>query len=652
MPVLTLHQELPASLNFELDPKYGVASAELPASLNLGLCQELPASLNFDLAKSPCSGSSGELVEGILSAVLAADCTVLGQSGVGGSLLAEIIPPGAEFLGEWDPDVWRGVAHRPQISHDVGSVRQSCFTVPWQFPDFWRPIRTVVWQDGEFRGSKVDLWLSDLIPVPRPVDISWTFATPAASGMSAAFVLAWPQYLSQCADWETGLAVSTEYADSFVRCWPRPAMKCTGYAAGYLSWFCRTGSWSQAVHQPVPACFPWQPGQHPPFVWPLPIIPGPEPPGPEGDFSGSPDFDLTCLLPDPIWGGIMFNLGVQDVCRQALPVGWQLAITKVIIVTHDLWIKLLSDGTYLPCTAVTLNIDRDSWGWSWSATLPDRRPELVSSQHEVEISIDGHRWKGIVESMQGDRRHGRDAFRIGGRSLAATLAPPYTAPRSRMETNDRTAVQLANDELYNTGWILDWQCVDWLVNGGVFSYSDLAPIGAVKQIAGAVDGIVQAHRTDLTLAVLPRYAVSPWELAGATLDASIPLELVLTEGITWQPRTLMNGVWVSGQSQGVRVRVYRTGTDGSPYSQMIVDPLITHIDAGRERGRNVLAATGSRREVRLSMPLVDSLGVLAPGMIVEVQDSPAWRGYVDAVEIAASRIAVNQSATIEHIQEV
>jgi hypothetical protein len=39
-------------------------------------------------------------------------------------------------------------------------------------------------------------------------------------------------------------------------------------------------------------------------------------------------------------------------------------------------------------------------------------------------------------------------------------------------------------------------------------------------------------------------------------------------------------------------------------------------------------------------------------MIVEVEDSPAWRGYVDAVEIAASRNAVNQSATIEHIQEV
>ena len=85
---------------------------------------------------------------------------------------------------------------------------------------------------------------------------------------------------------------------------------------------------------------------------------------------------------------------------------------------------------------------------------------------------------------------------------------------------------------------------------------------------------------------------------------------------------------------------------------MIVDPLITHIDAGRERGRNVLAATGSRREVRLAMPLVDSLGVLTPGMIVEVEDFPAWRGYVDAVEIAATRAAVNQTATIEHIQEV
>jgi len=623
-----------------LDFRFGTAPVH-----DFDFADAVSPSLDFNF------GGGVATVTGTVSASTALTATLRGTSGTAGTVFASVPLPTAAITGIWDPDTWRGAAHKPRIVHSAGSTRQTCFGVPWQFPDFHHPAKAAVWQDGAASCPEVDLWLSDLIPAPRPRDIPWTVATPLAGQAREPFILAWPRHLSRCGLSAAGSPRSTGYSAPFVRCWPRPATKCTGYADGCQIRFSRRDAWSPATcmgtacRAPT-ACFSWQPGRHPPFIWPVPIVPGPEP-GP--GFSGSLDLNLICLLPDPIWGGIMFNLGAADVCRQALPVGWQPTITKVIIVTHDLWIKLLSDGTYLPCTAVTLSIDRDSWGWSWSANLPERRPELVASQHDVEINIDGHRWQGIVESMQGDRQHGKAAYRIGGRSLAATLAPPYTAPRGRTETSDRTAVQLATDELYDTGWTLDWQSVDWLVNGGVFSYSDLAPIGAIKQIAAAVDGIVQAHRTDLVLAVLPRYAVSPWELAGATLDASIPLELVLTEGITWQPRTLMNGVWVSGQNQGVRVRVYRTGTDGAPYSQMIVDPLITHIDAGRERGRNALAATGSRREVRLSMPLVASLGVLTPGMVVEVEDSPAWRGYVDAVEIAATRAAVNQTATIEHI---
>ncbi|MCK5679952.1 hypothetical protein KAI46_03980, partial [bacterium] len=522
-------------------------------------------------------------------------------------------------------------------------------------PDFWRLQRSTAWQDAKILPVEVKICLGNLDILYQCPALPWTPAQPLSCAYTLPYVLSWPLNLQRCGPYLPATPLSLTRSMPYILCWPLSAETCGPYEEGRETVIVLADQWSEARSLPVRNCSGWQPTQEPTFVWPIPVQ-DPETPDPPVYFSGDPNLNLICLLPDPIWGGVQFNLGIAEICQQALPFGWLppgFIPRRVIIVTHDLFIKLLSDDSLLPCTNIGLSIDRDSWGWSWTANLCARSPELLTTQHTVEISIDGYLWRGIIENMSGSRQHGHTGYTVGGRSLAAQLSAPFTAPRNRTETETRTAIQLADAELLNTGWTLDWQAIDWLVDAGCFSYSDLTPIGAIKQIAESIDAIVQAHPITQTLTVSPRYSVSPWDLATATPDITIPGDILRSESVDFKSPALMRGIWISGQSQGVMTRVYRTGSDGAPYAQMIVDPLITTIAAARERGRSQLSTTGRRREVTLPMVLVPEIGILTPGQTTEITDPDgAWRGYIDAVNIAATRTKVTQTATIEQVLEV
>ncbi len=661
---LNLGRELPASLTLDLGAGDGAAdsgaSAELPASLQLNLGQELPANLTFDLAVAPGGGTNPDEpleITGTISAMARPVATFTGQTGTQGTLDAATPLPTAVFTGDYNSDVFRGLVKTINHHAQAGNACRVDVAVDWQSSDPCRPEQQIVWQDCTGIGANVPIPLRDLLPLKEIRPINWTPATAISNRAGTKFALCYPLHQSRAVFWQKTSARKNRVADNFVLCWPVHRLECADWQATKRRDLSRSGRFQDATRQNQINCTGWQDTQPPPFVWPIPIEIGPPEP-PRELYWGDPELNLKCLLPEPIWGGVIFNIGAADICQQALPVGWLppgVIPRRVIILTHDLWIKLLSDNNLLPCTNIDLSIDRDTWGWSWGANLKERRPELLTAQHEVEINVDGYLWRGIIETMSGGRAHvknGGTGYKIGGRSLAATLSTPYTAPRNRTETNARTAIQLAEAELANTGWTLDWQALDWLINAGCFSYSDLTPIGAIKKIAESIDAIIMAHPVNPTLTVRPRYAVAPWALAGATPEVTIPADILRSESVTFRSPALMRGVWVSGQSQGVRTRVYRTGSDGAPYAQMLVDPLITTTAAARERGRSVLAGTGRRRDVTLPMLLVPEIGILTPGQIAEITepDTP-WRGYIDAVSINATRATVTQTATLEHILE-
>lgn len=663
MADFNLTQRLPASLDFDL----AKAGASGPV---FDLRHPLPASLDFWFGAAPSvSGPrEGELlaviqsvfsglgrvgISGTLEAAMAQVLLAGGQTGAQGPFSGSVSGVTAAMEGAWDPNTFRGPAAAPASSFQDG-VRRSARDrgVVWEYGNRARPQAEERWQDGTPTSGLTTIPHVILVRARPRADLQWASGTHADTQRSLGYVMAWRRKSRRGVSWSPGETAQRQTASAYVMGWRRRLDRALRHQEGMPVGICRINPMVMLRKRPAGPPqwrIPWEIASKAPWVWPPPAPP--EQPEPE-PFIPNLDFDLGCVLPSPVWTGADFFLDIET-CDRVKPHGWLPPVApRVIIVMHTLSIVTLPDGTPIPCDEVQVVTDLDSWAWRWSASVKGAAEELAQTQKEIELTVDSLIWRGITESYDAERLFGAVAARVGGRSLSAYLAEPYTDPRARIESTDRTANQLAEDELYNTGWALDWNTVDWLVPAGAFAYDALTPIGAVKQIAEACGAVVQSHPWDTRIIVLPRYPVSAWGLDAAQPDVTIPAGVITRMSTRWQPNALYRGVWVFGRSQGVGVRVYRTGTDGAPYAQMVVDPLVTHVDAGRERGRNILSGSGKRAVITATMPLLPDVGLIVPGSIVEVADTPSWKAYAVGVSISASLGKVIQTVTLERPYEV
>ncbi len=176
----------------------------------------------------------------------------------------------------------------------------------------------------------------------------------------------------------------------------------------------------------------------------------------------------------------------------------------------------------------------------------------------------------------------------------------------------------------------------------------------MAKLANAVGGVVLPDESLKTIRVKPRYPVNPWNWSTATPDWSLPMAVTYRLASDYSEQPLYNAVIVSGQNQGVLCNVTRTGSAGDISAKMIVDPLITHQDAGRERGRNVIAYHGVQSAETLELPLratPDEPGLIRPLELVEYVAAGSWRALVQssvvACEWSRSGLIIKQTVKLE-----
>lgn len=332
---------------------------------------------------------------------------------------------------------------------------------------------------------------------------------------------------------------------------------------------------------------------------------------------------------------------------------------RVYRLMNNAMLTRVSDLAPVEITDMQLQLDRDSWSWGFSATLPTAAALALvkpgsAGPVEVEASINGWLWRVLVEKYQRTRTFGKSGWTVTGRSVSCQLAEPYAPARSRLESAARTAVQLAEDELTNTGWTLVWQLPDWLVPGGAFAYDGLTPLQAVQRVVEAAGGVLQSATAAKQLIAMPRRKISPWSWATATPDLLIPEGVLFDASGEWRPAPAYNGVYVSGTTQGVLCKVKRTGSAGDLLAPMVTDALITEVAVAQERGRAILSDGGQWSIERLTTPLFsspDTPGLTLPGSLIEVYETAdTWRGQVISCAITASRqqgLEVRQSLEVE-----
>lgn len=512
-------------------------------------------------------------------------------------------------------------------------------------------------------------------PVPATRAVPWhRSARVAAAGRTAAWRVTPPVPASCRARWHRATAIA---AASLNERWesgrPTPRVMASGWQSAIPLRAGAVGGWQVAIIvRPSPRRIRWGAGDPLPLVCAtsasvaLPTSPAPVRVRWQGTMSLPPGRSSWTVPPEPEpWhcytppnGGavhllfddrmgargldILFSCGGGSLPDAAIVI----PVLRYYIVINSASLRRVSNNLPIPVFGLSINIDADSAQWSWSATVPlqalgDLERNAPDEPVELEATVNGHPWRLLLESLRETERFGAGELQIGGRGLAAELSDPtFPAVFHDNAGSDATAQQLAEYALtingVPIGWSLDWQAADWLIPAGVWLHNGTA-LDAVATIARAAGAYLQPAPAARTLRVLPRYPVAPWAWSTLTPDFALPSAAVLERGIEHINRADYNVVFVSGQASGINARVWRDGTAADRPAQMIVDPLVTHADAARGRGIEILGNTGPQQIVTLETGIQPASGVIHVGSLLDwTRPTGIRRGLVRSLRVSAT----------------
>jgi hypothetical protein len=574
--------------------------------------------------------------------------------------LAEFVAPlddcGVESSAVWSAGVFRGLTASRSMPHavNIAPVRRMYRGITDQAPR--KPaLQRLPWADGTRVPAQRAAGWTQVRTRPASHAAAWETAVVQARTVQDGQRAAPRRSKTASAVWHPARPIERGRFDRYRSPPARPLAVDGAYGRATpraFEWLSASGIGTPIVLQRFVA--PWGIANPHSWIWGGWFYP---PPPPAPPYTPSTDLVFYQRQEDFTGGAILeFNRPCW---------AWPLSDTRTlttagaIIVLHTIHVVRLPDLVNVPVLAVSLQFDIDSWAWGVSLSL--QTPAAIAllepidgEPRQVRIDLNGVLFTMLIESWGKTRQFGETLYTASGRSPLAVFAAPYAPLRSYLEPDPQTAAQLIDRELANTGWsaayhpdLLQLFTTDWLVPGGTWSYQNKSPLDAIRQIAAAAGARAFADRNNAVLHIQPRYPVSPWDWAAATPDKSIPIGLARSVSTQLQPRPDYDQIYVSGQHQGVLVNAIRQGSAGGNPAPMVTDPLITYVNAGRERARNVLADTGRQARVSLDLPLSPITGLIEPGQLTEVSDAVPWRGLAVGVNINATHGAISQRIEIE-----
>lgn len=529
----------------------------------------------------------------------------------------------AESLGTPDPTLrlrvrlpWLGAAPQRVSLGSTWSGLASLLATwrcSWAAASALRGALVASWQTTAAIGNRWGIPWPATAPVLASVRAPWRPTTPAWRAWLSRWQAATPQRMATAAAWQSG----TWCARSVSAPWQGGQAERRPIAA----------IWSVGAPQRQARMLPWGPGGL--LVTgggSIVVVPPPVPP--VGCWQPEPGGMVSLLFrralgPQP-GGAVVLRFGCGG--KPAVVV---VPVRRVYIVSVSGSLVRVDNGVQIPALSISLALDADSWTWDFSATVtPGAKALLARGTPGVpvvlEATLSGEPVRVVVEGMGRTRVFGRDALQIKGRGINAALAAPYSAVSTFGSAGALTSQQLLDAALPD-GWSASWGLDPWLVPAGAWSHQG-TPMTAALAIAGAGGGYVQPHPTAPQILVLPRYPVAPWEWSGSTPDIELPADVVKEEAWEWLDQPGYNRVYVCGSNAGgLLASVTRSGTAGDVEAPMVVDPLITHATAARQRGLAILADTGRQAFPTLRLRLLPGVGIIRPGRLLRYIDGGTSR---------------------------
>ncbi len=326
----------------------------------------------------------------------------------------------------------------------------------------------------------------------------------------------------------------------------------------------------------------------------------------------------------------------------------------VYTMQHTITATLL-DLTPLDVSDIALNVDSDSWAWTFSCKLlnASQLPLVVKSDGtavEIIITINSYSFNVLVEKVTRNRTFAKNSISLSGRSLTALLTLPYIQPASATQSDLMNVQQLAALEL-PFGWEIGlWSAANWNIPAGAFSYTAKTPIQVIAGIAADIGAVIAPSRHSKKIDVIPRYPVLPWNYESETPDLIIPDAVI--ESLTYRNVVPAQGnaVYVHGSDiGGVLAHCRFTGTAGDKLLQTVTNSLMTDVIGCRALGERLLAAQWEQPAIQsLTIPLNATdipLAKIGDLVRIDIDDGHVF-GVVNSIGISADLGKVSQTITI------
>jgi hypothetical protein len=340
----------------------------------------------------------------------------------------------------------------------------------------------------------------------------------------------------------------------------------------------------------------------------------------------------------------------------SLAADYVLAAAAAYHVVHTVTVTDLRDDAAIEFEQMSIAADEGGVCWTLTASGPAslfaRFTADSVDKPVVLVTIDGLAWQFIIERVSRNRSGLANAgVSVSGRSLTITAGEPYQYTQNWINQGPASAAQLVDHAQLYTGLQVNWLLEDWLVPDKVWSFSG-SPMAVAKRVAESVSAVVRSARTDLTISIMPRYPVLPHLWPYEAPDVDLHIDAAMTDSYDRDDKPGYNGVYVSGQQQGVVGFVYLDGTPGDLLAPLVTDLLLTDEAAVRQRGIAILGASGPQARVQMTLPVLTGAGepgVLDLGMLCRVIDDETepWYGMVRAVSVSVSLPSVLQTITLE-----
>jgi len=378
-----------------------------------------------------------------------------------------------------------------------------------------------------------------------------------------------------------------------------------------------------------------------------PIEPWPEPEIPE--YEGTGDLNFVCLCHEVDAHNVELNFGADD-CIPGIPNrNWWYILNSLSVTRLDNGVAIeVYDGNY--------STDRSSWCWSYSLTVPASeigKLEPINGQPVIlKITVNGTEHQMLLENRRRSRKFAQDTYTLIGRSQTALLAAPTAPLRSFLQENDRASVQLCQAELDRvfSDTVLNWQLIDalgWIVESECLSYSNLAPIDAIKMVVESGGGFIYSEKGSNTLTIKPLYKKTFWDvLSIAEYDRLLPDSVVVSQSTDYQIYPDYNGITLTNDRKALVAQVKRTETSADTLLQPENNPLFNHVSMGAY-GKAKLAKAGMVETHTYSMPISPEVGECVPGEVLAFNTE--WWGIVDSVSVSFSHAVVNQTVKVERV---